>query len=410
MARFSDVVIVGAGHGGAQAAAELRNVGFDGSIRMIGEEWELPYERPPLSKDYLSGKRRFDRMLLRSPEFWAQRGIQLALGQRVVSLNADLREVTCNDGDVYLYGKLIWAAGGRPRRLQCSGHDLQGIHTLRNRADVDCIASELASASRVVVVGGGYIGLEAAAVLINLGKTVTVVETLGRLLARVAGAGLSEVFRTRHRVEGVAIHLGSAVHTFEGYQGHVAGVRLDNGDLLPADMVIIGIGIAPNVGPLIAAGAKGENGVDVDPFCATTLPDVHAIGDCAARVNRFAQGQRVRLESVQNANEQATIAARAIAGAAQTCDAVPWFWSNQYDLCLRTVGLSSGFEKAIVRGSLNDKTFSVVYVRDGTIIALDCVNNTKDYVQGRELIRSGRPVDITVLADPAVPLRSLLNS
>lgn len=407
MASFSDVVIVGAGHGGAQAAAALRTLGFDGSIRMVGDEPELPYERPPLSKDYLAAKRPFDRMLLRSPGFWEERHIELSLGRRVVSVAPARHEVGCDDGEVFSYRTLIWAAGGTPRRLQCPGHGLAGIHTLRNRADVDRIASELASAATVVVIGGGYIGLETAAVLVSLGKAVTVVESFDRVLARVAGPELSAVYQTRHRGRGVDVRVGRTVVAFEGGGSRVTGVRLDGGDVIAADLVIAGVGIVPNVGPLVAAGAAGDNGVDVDPLCATTLPDVYAIGDCAAHLNRFAQGRRVRLESVQNANEQASVAARAIVGAAEPYDAVPWFWSNQYDLRLQSVGLSSGCARTVVRGSLDDDKFTIVYVRDGAVIALDCVNNSKDYVQGRELVRSGRAVDLTALADPAVALKSL---
>lgn len=407
MALLSDVLIVGGGHGGGQAAAALRNLGFNGSIRIVGEERELPYDRPPLSKEYLSAKRPFDTMLLRSRQFWLERRIELSLGQRVVSVSADLHKVACDDGEVFSYGKLVWAAGGAPRRLACEGGDLGGVYTLRNRADVDRITSELRSARRVAVIGGGYLGLEAAAVLISLGKVVTVVEAGDRVLARVAAPELSEVYHARHRAEGVQLRLGSTVHAFEGRGNHVAGVRLGNGDLLPVDLVILGIGIVPNVGPLLAAGARGNNGVDVDSLCATSLQDIHAIGDCAAHINRFAQGQRVRLESVQNANEQAAVAARAIVGAHEPYDVVPWFWSNQYDLCLRSVGLSTGFQKIVIRGSLKDKTFAIAYVRGNALIALDCVNNPKDYVQARELIRSGRPVDLAVLADPVVPLGSL---
>ena len=315
--------------------------------------------------------------------------------------------LTFADGQGLDYGSLIWATGGTPRRLSCAGHDLAGVHTVRNRVDVDRLMDELPGTARVVVVGGGYIGLEAAAVLRKLGKEVTVLEAQDRVLARVAGEPLSRFYEAEHRAHGVDIRLGVAVACLEERDGRVSGVRLDGGEVLPCDMAIVGIGIAPEIVPLLAAGARGGNGVLVDEHCRTTLPDVFAVGDCAAHANRFAGGAVIRLESVQNANDQATTAVRALVGSPQPYDAVPWFWSNQFDLKLQTVGLSTGYDQTVLRGEPALRSFSLVYLKEGQVVALDCVNATRDYVQGRALVTGSFRVDPERLADTAVPLKEI---
>ncbi len=403
-----DVLIVGAGHGGAQAAVALRQQGFAGSVAMVGDEPDLPYERPPLSKDYLVGEKAFDRMLIRPAAFWAEREVTMLTGARVVGVDAATRRVTTDGEGRISYGTLIWATGGAPRCLTCPGHDLAGVHAIRTRADVDALVGELPGVTRVVVIGGGYIGLEAAASLSKLGKQVTVLEALDRVLARVAGEPLSRFFEAEHRAHGVAVELGVGVTALEGQDGRVTGVRLADGALLPADMVIVGIGIIAAVEPLLAAGAAGGNGVNVDDHCRTSLPDIYAIGDCAAHHNRYADGTHIRLESVQNANDQATTAARAICGQPQPYDAVPWFWSNQYDLRLQTVGLSGGFDQTVLRGDMSARSFSLIYLKAGRVIALDCVNATRDYVQGKALVAGGLRIDPVRLADAEMPLRSLI--
>jgi 3-phenylpropionate/trans-cinnamate dioxygenase ferredoxin reductase subunit len=404
-----DVLIVGAGHGGAQAAIALRQNKFTGSIAIIGDEPELPYERPPLSKDYLAGDKAFERILIRPPAFWAERDVAMLIGRKVVAVDPGAHSVTTDDGATIGYSHLIWATGGAPRRLACVGHDLAGVHTVRTRADADRMMAEMADVTRAVVIGGGYIGLEAAAVLAKFGKQVTVLEALDRVLARVAGEPLSRFYEAEHRAHGVDVRLGARVDFIEGPDGRATGVRMADGEVLPAEMVIVGIGIVPAVEPLIAAGAEGGNGVTVDALCRTSLPDIFAIGDCALHTNRFADGAHIRLESVQNANDQATTVAKAITGNPVDYDAIPWFWSNQYDLRLQTVGLSIGFDEAIVRGDIGARSFSVVYLKQGRVIALDCVNATKDYVQGRALVLDGAQPDPARLADPAIPLKQVLE-
>jgi 3-phenylpropionate/trans-cinnamate dioxygenase ferredoxin reductase component len=401
-----DVVIVGAGHGGAQAAIALRQHKFAGSIAVVGEEAELPYERPPLSKDYLAREKSFERILIRPSGFWEDKSITMLTGQRVVAIEPDAHVVALENGDRLGYGRLVWAAGGHARKLNCTGFDLVGVHSVRNRADADRMMAELATVARVVVIGGGYIGLEAAAVLSKLGKAVTILEAQDRVLARVAGTTLSRFYEQEHRAHGVDVRLGVAVECIEG-ERRVTGVRLADGEVVAADMVIVGVGIVPAVEPLLQAGADGGNGVLVDAYCRTSLDDVFAIGDCAMHANAFAEGAVVRLESVQNANDQATTVAKVLTGAPEAYHEVPWFWSNQYDLRLQTVGLSIGYDHDIVRGDPQARSFSVIYLRQGRVIALDCVNATKDYVQGRKLVRDGVTASPRLLADTGIPLKDI---
>ncbi|MFD1786534.1 NAD(P)/FAD-dependent oxidoreductase [Sphingomonas floccifaciens] len=402
-----DVLIVGAGHGGAQTAITLRQKGFAGSIAIVGEEPELPYERPPLSKEYLAGDKSFERIQIRPAAFWAERDVRMLTGKRVIAVDPLAHTVAVEGGETIGYGTLVWAAGGHARRLPCPGGDGGDIHAMRTRFDADAVMAKLDRVERVAVVGGGYIGLEAAAVLTKLGKQVTLFEALPRVLARVAGERLSRFFEAEHVAHGVDLRLDAQVQAFEHVDGRLAGVRMADGEVVAAQMAIVGIGIIPAVEPLIAAGAAGANGVDVDAQCRTSLPDIFAIGDCAAHHNRFADGARVRLESVQNASDQAAIAARTILGETVSYDATPWFWSNQYDLRLQTVGLSSGHDKAIERGDPASRSFSIVYLKAGRVIALDCVNSVKDFVQGRKLVETGLQVDPDRLADVSTPLKAL---
>lgn len=392
----------------------LRQQKYAGSILMIGAEPFLPYERPALSKEYLAGDKAFDALLLRAASYWEERKVDVRLGVRVIAVDAVAHEVKLEDGTTIGYGALVWAAGGKARRLVCEGHDLTGIHTVRDRLDVDRMIAELETASEVVVVGGGYIGLEAASVLRKKEKRVTVLEAESRVLARVAGEALSRFFETEHRAQGVDIRLGAKVVALverAGKPGQVGGVRLDSGESIASDLVIVGIGIDAAVEPLAAAGAASANGVLVDLRSKTSLPDVYAVGDCAAHPNVHANGRVVRLESIQNANDQAMIVAKAIAGslgAEDRYDAIPWFWSNQYDLRLQTVGLSADHDEVVIRGAPESRSFSVVYLRAGRVIALDCVNHTKDYVQGKALIAKGHEVDRAKLARPDVTLKELV--
>ncbi|MBW8814018.1 MAG: FAD-dependent oxidoreductase [Caulobacterales bacterium] len=406
MSRF-DVLIVGAGHGGAQAATALRQRHFEGTIAIVGEEPEIPYERPPLSKEYLAGEKPFERLLIRPPAFWVEREVEMLTGRRIVAVDPAAHVVTTADGETIGYGQLVWAAGGHARKLSCAGGDLAGVHSVRTRADVDKIMAELGGTTRICVIGGGYIGLEAAAVLTKLGKQVTVLEAQDRVLARVAGVALSRFFEAEHRAHGVDLRLGAMVDCIEARDGRVAGVRLAGGEIAPAEMVIVGIGITAAVEPLLAAGAEGGNGVAVDEHGRTSLPDIWAVGDCALHANPFAEGLPIRLESVQNASDMAAVVARCITGEPEPYHAAPWFWSHQYDLRLQTIGLSAGHDREVVRGDPASRSFSIVYLKQGHVVALDCVNATKDYVQGRALVTRRAIVDPARLADPAIMLKEL---
>lgn len=399
-----DVVIVGGGHGGAAQAAQLRQRGFAGSIAIVTAEPELPYERPPLSKDYLAGEKSFDRMLLRPPAFWAERNVTVLTGTRVTAVDASGYRLDTSAGPMG-YGQLVWAAGGDPRQLTCPGHDLPGLHAIRTRADVDALKADLKPQSRVLVVGGGYIGLESAAVLSKLGHAVTVIEAMDRVLARVAGPELSAFYEAEHRAHGVEIVTGAALASLAA-AGDARLATLADGRQIVADVLIVGIGIVPSVQPLLAAGARGGNGVWVDAHCRTSLPDVFAIGDCALHANAFAGGAEIRLESVQNAADMAATVARAITGDPAPYHAVPWFWSNQYDLRLQTMGLSLGHDQTVLRGDPATRSFSLVYLKCGKVIALDCVNAPRDYVQGKALVEQGVAVPAASLADTATPLKA----
>jgi 3-phenylpropionate/trans-cinnamate dioxygenase ferredoxin reductase subunit len=391
----------------------LRQGGFTGSIALIGREPEPPYERPPLSKEYFAREKTFDRLYIRPPAFWEEKGVHLLLSTEVLAVDPSRKELSLSSGKTTGYGKLVWAAGGDPRRLSCPGSDLAGLHPVRTRADCDQLMGEIdGGVKNVVVIGGGYIGLEAAAVLTKLGCKVTLLEALERVLARVAGPELSAFYEKEHRDHGVDLRTGVAVEELVGAKGaeggRVSGVKLADGTVIPADAVIVGIGIVPAVGALIAAGATGGNGVDIDAYCRTSLPDIYAIGDCAAFAADYAGGTVMRVESVQNANDQATCVAKAICGDEHPYKAFPWFWSNQYDLRLQTAGLSVGYDQTVLRGNPDERAFSVVYLKAGRVIALDCVNMVKDYVQGRKLVEAGASPDVERLADASVPLKELV--
>lgn len=398
-----DVLIVGAGHAGAQAAIQLRQLKFAGSIGLVTEEPDLPYERPPLSKEYLAGEKPFERLLFRPEAFWPERQIALHRNCRIIAVDPVVRAVRAADGRSLRYGTLVWAAGGTPRPLACPGAELPGVHVLRTRADADRLHAQISAARRAVIIGGGYIGLEAAAVFTSRGMVVTVVEVQDRLLARIAAPPLSAFLQRAHEAHGVTFRLDAQVTGIEEVGGRAGAVHLHGGARLPADLVLVGIGIVPSVAPLLAAGAHGGDGVAVDEGCRTSLPDVFAIGDCALHANRFADGAAIRLESVQNAHDQAQTVARLLTGSPAHYDSIPWFWSHQYDLKLQTVGLVPGYDAFVLRGDPAGRAFSAVYGRKGLVCAVTSINVPRDFVQGRALI--GRPFDAGRIADTSTPLR-----
>jgi len=404
-----DILIVGAGHGGAGLSLNLRQRRFAGSIGVVSDEPCMPYERPPLSKEFLSGVKSFEEIQFRSSAVWENQSIDVLRGTRAESISAAGHELGLSDGSVMGYGTLVWAAGGRARRLACPGSDVAGIHYVRCKDDVDALRAELPQAERIVVIGAGYIGLESAATLAGLGKSVIILESLPRVLARVAGSELSTFFQETHTARGVEIVLNAMVAGMESRAGRICAVRLADGRRIEAQLAIVGIGILPNTELLAAAGASVSNGVRVDEQCRTDLPDIYAIGDCALHPNRFAASGTARLESVQNATDQAATVAKVLMGESAGYDAVPWFWSQQFDVRLQTVGLSQGADSSVIRGDPKSGAFSVVYTLRGRVIALDCVNAGRDFIQGKRLVMKGAMADAKTLASTAVELRSLVS-
>lgn len=397
------LVLVGASHAAAQAVDSLRREGHAGRIVLIGDEPRLPYQRPPLSKKYLAGELEADRLWIRPAPFYEQRRVELMLGRRVERLDLSGRSVRLDDGSDIAYGRLLLATGARARPPAVPGADLPGIHCLRSMDDVDRIRAELSSVRRVVIVGAGYIGLECAASCIKLGLAVTVLEMADRVMSRVVAPEMSAFYGAEHASHGVAIRLNERLERFEG-TGRVAAVRCADGSAYPADLVIVGIGILPNVELAADAGIACDNGITVNRYCRTSDPDVYAIGDCASHPSpRY--GRRIRLESVDNAFEQAKTAAANICGREVIHDKVPWFWSDQYDLKLQIVGLAEGYDRVVLRGDPAARAFSCCYLRGSELIALDAVNHVKDFMSARKLIAERVQFDLGRLADPAVTLR-----
>jgi 3-phenylpropionate/trans-cinnamate dioxygenase ferredoxin reductase component len=409
MSMEADVLIVGGGQAGAQAASELRTRQVSGRILVVESQQMPPYARPPLSKELLAGKSTIEELLFRSGEYWSRNQIELLLGETVEGVDPDARRVSLASGLDIGYRCMLWSAGGRPRKLDVPGERLDGIFAIRTVADIAGLRGALdsdASPLRVVIVGGGYIGLETAAVLRSQGHSVTVVELAPRLLARVTGDTVSGYFLSLHQDAGNKVLLGERVQEFHGSDGRVSAVVLASGARVPADVVVVGVGMEPNMEPLVAAGAAAGLGIEVDELCRTSLPSVYAAGDCVSFVSKHADGKRIRLESVQNAVDQATAAASAIAGSPKPNVKVPWFWSHQYDVKLLTAGLSYGYDTTIVRGTPESGSFSVAYLRGETLLCLDAVNKTRDYVQARWLIeRGGKISSLRMVADDTVPLK-----
>jgi len=406
-----DVLIVGGGHGGANTAVTLRQRAVGGTVAIIDAELTLPYQRPPLSKAYLAGALGADRFLIRPESYWSEHEIDILGGRRVVAIATEDRSVITDQGETIGYRNLVWATGSTPRRLNIPGHDLPGVHVLRTLVDATALRRDAESAADIVLIGGGYIGLETAATLTKLGARVTVVESLDRVLSRVADEVVSRFYEAEHRAHGVEVRLGGQVAGFESSGGRLSAVHLSNGEVLPCQVAVVGIGGEAEVGPLAAAGANLEcGGVLVDARCRTGLPDVFAIGDCAAAPNPYAGGRVVRLESVQNAVDQGMSVARLLAGQSDPGPTVPYFWSDQYDVRLRTTGLSGHHDATVLRGDPHGHNFSVISVTVGRDVAIDSVNAPKDFAQGRALVQASAYVDPLAIADPAIPLAELASS
>jgi len=400
------IVIAGAGHAAGQVITSLRQKKFGGQVTLIGEEPYLPYQRPPLSKKFLAGDMAPERLFVKPPSFYEDPSIDVMLGRAVTGIDRQQKEVSTDQGETISYDTLILALGSRVRRLPVAGADLPGVHYLRGIADVEAIRESLKADTSLVVVGAGYIGLEVAAVARTLGANVTVVEMADRVMSRVVSPEISDFYQIEHTNHGVKLKLSTTVTAILGKK-RVKAVETGNGDSIPADLVIIGVGIVPNTELASDAGLPVDDGIVVDDHCRTSDPDIYAVGDCTRHPNDI-YGRQLRLESVQNALEQAKVAADNICGKDTSYCEVPWFWSDQYDLKLQIAGLSTDYDDVVIRGNPAGRSFSCLYLGNGRLIAVDAVNSPRDFLQSKALIGSRAIVPIEKLADPDTALKDLV--
>lgn len=398
------IVIVGAGHAAGQAAASLRQEGFENEIIIIGDEAHIPYQRPPLSKAYLAGEQGIERVYLRPEKFYADKNVTVKVDTSVTAIDTAAKTVTTSTGETIAYEKLLIATGGRARKLSIPGSDLDGIHYLRTIADVDHIRNDFGEGRKLVIVGGGYIGLEVASVAVKYGLEVHVLEMEERILQRVTTPEMSAYYDQLHSGRGVNIHTSTMVSGFTG-DGHVSAVECGD-QSFPADLVIVGIGIIPNTEIAEAAGIEYDNGIVVDDHCRTSATDVYAAGDCTNHPNPLLN-RRLRLESVPNAMEQARVASANMTGGDKVYASIPWFWSDQYELKLQMVGFSADGDTQVLRGDMASNEFAVFYLKDGKVVAADAVNSPKEFMICKQLI--GKEVDAAALADPEADLKSLIG-
>jgi len=400
------LVIVGAGQAAFALAAKLRMLKDARPITMIGNEPVLPYQRPPLSKKYLLGEMSFDRLLFRPEAWYADNNVEIRLSTPVEAIDREERSVKLFDGSDIPYQTLVLATGATPRRLPPAiGGDLGGVYTVRDKADADRLAEEMKPGHRLLIVGGGYIGLEAAAVARKLGLDVTLIEMADRILARVAARETAEAIRAIHEAEGVSVSEKTGLTRLIGDEGRVKAAELSDGRVIDVDMVIVGIGVAPNDRLAADAGLEVQNGIVVDAFGHTSDPAIFAMGDCAVQDWK---GQQVRLESVQNAVDQAEAIAAVLAGGTEPYRPKPWFWSDQYEVKLQIAGFNLGYDQTVVRSGAREGSLSIWYFRNGDFIAVDAINDAKAYVTGKKLLDMGRSVDSAALADPTLDLKALI--
>jgi 3-phenylpropionate/trans-cinnamate dioxygenase ferredoxin reductase subunit len=410
----STILIIGGGQAGSQAVDTLRREGYSGRLVLIGDEPELPYQRPPLSKKYLAGELERERLLLRHRSFYDEHRTELLLGNRAVSLNPAARSVGLADGSELPYDRLLLCLGAHSRRLSCSGSEQPGVLYLRDLADADALRGALRPHARVVIVGGGYIGLETAATCAKLGHPVTVLEMADRVMNRVVAPIVSDYFAKDHHAHGINIDCDMRVTSIER-TAWVEGsdsrdgrcdyrVACADGRTYPADLVVVGVGAVATTALAAEAGLACDNGILVDEYCGTSDPAIFAAGDCANQHSAH-YGRRVRLESVDNAFEQAKTAALNMLGRRVVHDRIPWFWSDQFDNKLLIVGLSQGADELVQRGDAAAHSFSICYLKDRELLAVEAINHPKDYMAARKLIAEGRHMDLAKLRDPQIALK-----
>jgi len=407
------VLIVGAGHAAGECATAIREQGWTGRIVMVGDEPHLPYQRPPLSKAFLSGESTAEQLYLKPLATYEKARVEFIPNTRAEHIDREAKRVTLSNGSEINYAKLVLATGGRARRLALPGIEaiekLQNFHYLRTLDHVVRIRNQFHTGSRLVIIGGGYVGLEVAAVAVKRGLHVTVLEALPRVLARVTAPELSTFYEQMHREAGVDIRTNTIVSGFEpdASGDAVAAVRCADGTRVAADLVIVGVGLEPATELAQAAGLTVDNGIMVDEHTRTSDPDIFAVGDCTNHPNP-ALGRRLRLESVPNALEQARTAAASLCGKERVYNSVPWFWSDQYDLKLKMVGLSQGYDELVLRGSPETRSFSAFYLKDGVMLAADTVNRAPEFMLAKRFVAEKIPVRAADLADESIALKSLL--
>jgi len=398
-----NIVIIGAGQAGQQAVQSLRSEGFKGAITMVGDEDYPPYQRPPLSKAYLLGSFERPRLFLKPDSFYAEAGCELLLSTSATAIHRADRTVELMDGRLLAYDKLLLATGARVRKLKCPGADLPGIHYLKTIADVDGLQAVFQAGKRIAIVGGGYIGLEVAAVGAKRGLDVTVFEAMDRLMARAVSPQLSAFYAAEHEKAGVKLKLNTGVDGFEG-NGKVERIKA-GGQTYEADIVLVGIGVIPCQELAEAAGLACTDGIVVDRNARTSDPHIWAAGDCTRHVGR--EGHEIRLECVQNAIDQAKHAAMAMMDKPKTYSEVPWFWSDQYDLKLQIAGLARPTDTLVQRGDPASRKFAVFHLRDGVVAAVEAVNAAPEYLVGKKMIAEGKRVAAQMLADTAIPMKQM---
>jgi len=397
------MIIVGGGQAGAQAVDTLRREGFTGRLVLICEEPELPYQRPPLSKKFLSAELAADRLLFRHRSFYQEHGVELMLGVRAVRLDPSQRQIELSDGQTLAYGQLLLCLGAVARRITCPGADLLGVHYLRNLADVAPLRAAFKPGARAVVIGGGYIGLETAATARKMGCEVTVLEMADRVMNRVVSSCVSQYFAQVHQTQGIDLKCGVRVVAVEGRE-RAEYVLCADGSRFAADIVVVGVGAIANTELAESAGLACDDGICVDEYCSTSVPGIYAAGDCTNHPSpRF--GRRVRLESVDNAFEQSKTAALNMLGRPTVHDRVPWFWSDQFDNKMLIVGLTYGHDTQVVRGDPKSRSFSVCYLKERELLAVEAVNHSKDYMAARKLIAERAVMDPAKLADLNIDLK-----
>ena len=401
------IVIVGAGHAAGQVVATLKQKKYEGNICLIGEEAYLPYQRPPLSKKYLAGELPAERLHFKADNFYDDSNIEVHLNTKIESIDRPGKNVRSDGGAEFPYDKIVLSLGSHPRHIDLPGVELFGVHYLRTIQDVDTIREQIKPGARLVIVGAGYIGLEVAAVAAQLGLDVSVVEMLDRVMSRVVSEQVSEFYQQEHAKHDVKLLLSTGIKGFSGDE-RVRAVDLSDGSQIPADLVIIGIGVVPNTSLASDAGLEVSNGIVVNDRCQTSDQDIYAVGDCTFHPNELLASE-VRLESVHNALEQAKTAAANLCGDDVCYAQVPWFWSDQYDLKLQIAGLSQGFDQTIIRGDPNDRSFSCLYLTGGRLIAVDAINKPKDFMQSKKLIAARAVIDPALLADSSVDLKDMVS-